>query len=176
MLWDNGQRSLSQHHPQSWCTQSLFLVLFCLPAIKANKTYCSSFFFYNSIQSCCCSPYTPWFWVQVSARAHWDRRSNKSVNPVSPLPPQWTYRSTQHNTLCSGSPQKWAILTPSLVIKPQHCQFSLSKTLRELKKNQKQIPQGAPHLTAAHQISSPDSNQQSALIIFFLGLVKGKEN
>lgn len=97
----------------------------------------------------CYSPYMTWYWVQ------WNMRQNKRVwtlFPPTPVSFLWgTHQSTQHNKhQCMGSPQKWTILTLSVIIKHQNCPFSLHKTIRELNKNQKQIPQEASHLTPAH--------------------------
>lgn len=97
----------------------------------------------------CYSPYMTWFWVQ------WNMKQNKRVwtlFPHTPVSFLWgTHQGTQHNKhKCMGSPQKWTILTLSVIIKHHNCPFSLHKTIRELNKNQKQIPQEAPHLTPAH--------------------------
>lgn len=116
------------------------------------------FYFYNCILQwhcyfLCCSLYTPWFWVQF-LKGHseiWNKRVWTPI-PPTPLSLLWgTNHSSLHNEhKCMGSSQKWTILILSVIIKHQNCPFSLHKTIRELNKNLKQIPQEAPHLTPAH--------------------------
>lgn len=117
------------------------------------------FYFYNCILQyhcyfLCCSPYTPWFLVQFlqGQSEIWDKTRVWTPVPPTPVSFLWgTYHSTQHHKhQRMGSPQKRTILTLSVVIQHQNCPFSLHKTIRELKKNQKQIPHEAPHLTPAH--------------------------
>lgn len=88
----------------------------------------------------------------VSARTQWNVRQNKRVwtpFPSASVSFLWgTYHSMQHNKHLS--PQKWTILILSAIIKHQNCPFSLHEAIREFNKNQKQIPQEAPHLTPAH--------------------------